>query len=79
MNKNIKERVIGILFDMTSRWDIPPITEQSNLRSDLSFESLDILDLTLKVEIVFNIKIRPEEISKVIYVFDLIELVKSKL
>lgn len=78
MDKTNK-RVIEILKDMTSCWDTPAMTSTSRLREDLGLESLDILDLTMKAEVVFNIKIRPDEMSRVINVSDIVKLIESKI
>ena len=51
------------------------IREESNLRSDLCADSLDMVEINLAIERTFNIKIDKEEFKNVSTVKDLVNIV----
>lgn len=75
----IRSRIKGIIDEMRPAWKEYTICDSDNLRNDIGLESIDFLDLLLQTEILFNIKITPEEASKAVLVSDFIELVEQKL
>lgn len=60
-------------------WDEKRVTLSSNLAEDLSFDSLDKLDLTISLEKEFNIELPLECIDNFITVSDVIDTVHRTL
>ena len=60
-------------------WDEKCVTLSSNLEEDLSFDSLDKLDLTISLEKEFNIELPLECIDNFITVSDVIDTVHRTL
>lgn len=56
-SQDVSSRLIGILTDMTSDWDIElenPISRDTRLIADLAFESIDIVELVVAIEQAFE-------------------------
>ena len=55
--QDISNQLVGILTDMTSDWDIEldsNINRETRLIADLAFESIDIVELVVAIELTFN-------------------------
>lgn len=77
MNDSIENRINKLIVE-TSDIDISKIQLKSSLIDDLGFDSLDDVELVIKLEDEFNIEITDDEASKIFYVQDLYDLVKVK-
>lgn len=77
----IRSRICGIAKDMMPVWKDHniDIKDTDNLREDIGLESIDYLDLILQTEIMFDIKIEPDESSRAVTVSDFVSLVESKI
>lgn len=75
----IRSRVIDIMTGIMSAWNQYEIKDTDNLREDIGVESIDFLDIIMQTEIMFDIKIEPDEAAKAKTVSDFIKLVESKL
>lgn len=56
-SQDVSSRLVGILTDMTSDWDIElenPISRDTRLIADLAFESIDIVELVVAIEQAFE-------------------------
>ena len=75
----IRSRVIDIMTGIMPTWNKIEIKDTDSLREDIGIESIDFLDIIMQTEIMFDIKIEPEEAAKSKTVADFISLVESKL
>jgi acyl carrier protein len=79
MNKNeIETTVRNIIID---KWGLSEseVTPDSHMKDDLGADSLDIIELSMKVEEVFSMKIPDEEADQFVYVKDVVDYIDSRL
>lgn len=72
------EKVTAVLVDALNI-DESLITPTSNLKDDLSIDSLSAVELALELESEFDIRIEDEELAKLETVQDILNLVQTKL
>ena len=73
----MEEKVIALISE-ASNIEVAKITRESSFIDDLNFDSLDVVELMMKVEDEFGIDIPEEEAEKLKTVSDVISYVKSK-
>ena len=73
--EEITPRIIAIVNSLKTSWVDCEVTEHSNLRDEVQLESIDFLDLIQQVEMMFHIKIAPEEAKDCKLVSDVVNLV----
>lgn len=76
--EEITPRIIAIVNSLKTSWVNHEVTSASNLRDEIQLESIDMLDMIQQVEMMFHIKITPEEAAKCKLVSDVINLVIKK-
>nr|DAW39781.1 MAG TPA: acyl carrier protein [Caudoviricetes sp.] len=76
--EEITPRIIAIVNSLKTSWVNHEVTPSSNLRDEVQLESIDFLDLIQQVEMMFHIKITPEEAKDCKLVSDIINLVIKK-
>lgn len=76
--EEITPRIIGIVNSLKTSWVNHEVTPFSNLRDEIQLESIDMLDMIQQVEMMFHIRITPEEAAKCKLVSDVINLVSIK-
>lgn len=76
--EEISPRIIAIVNSLKTSWVNHEVTPSSNLRDEVQLESIDFLDLIQQVEMMFHIKITPEEAKDCKLVSDIINLVIKK-
>lgn len=76
--EEITPRIIAIINGLKTSWVNHEVTSASNLRDEVQLESIDMLDMIQQVEMMFHIKITPEEAAKCKLVSDVINLVIQK-
>lgn len=76
--EKISPRIIAIVNSLKTSWVNHEVTPSSNLRDEVQLESIDFLDLIQQVEMMFHIKITPEEAKDCKLVSDIINLVIKK-
>ncbi len=59
--------------------DADAVTLEANFANDLDADSLDLVELVMELEEVFNIAVNEEELEGVATVGDAVKLVESKL
>lgn len=77
--EEILPRIITIVNSLKTEWVKHEVTEHSNLRDEVELESIDFLDMIQQVELMFNIRITPEEAKDCKLVSDVSSLVEGKL
>lgn len=76
--EEILPRIIAIVNSLKTSWVCHEVTPSSNLRDEVQLESIDFLDLIQQVEMMFKIKITPEEAKDCKLVSDVVLLVERK-
>lgn len=76
--EEITSRIIAIVNSLKTSWVDHEVTPASNLRDEVQLESIDFLDLIQQVEMMFKIKITPEEAKDCKLVSDVVLLVERK-
>ena len=71
------QEVIKILAKYTEK-DIKNITENSSLQSDLKLNSLDVVNIIVEFEEMFDISISDEEIMGITRVKDIVDCLEKK-
>lgn len=77
--EEITPRIITIINGLKTSWVNHEVTPSSNLRDEVQLESIDFLDLIQQVEMMFHIKITPEEAKDCKLVSDVIALTEHKV
>ena len=77
--EEITSRIIAIVNRLKTSWVNHEVTPSSNLRDEVQLESIDFLDLIQQVEMMFHIKITPEEAKDCKLVSDVIALTDRKV
>lgn len=76
--EEITPRIIAIVNSLKTSWVNHEVTPSSNLRDEIQLESIDMLDMIQQVEMMFHIKITPEEAKDCKQVSDIVNLVIKK-
>ena len=76
--EEITPRIIAIVNSLKTSWVNHEVTPSSNLRDEIQLESIDMLDMIQQVEMMFHIKITPEEAKDCKLVSDVVNLVIKK-
>ena len=77
--EEIAPRIIAIVNSLKTSWVKHEVTPSSNIRDEVGLESIDFLDMIQQVEMMFHIKITPEEAKDCKFVSDVIALTEQKI
>ena len=77
--EEITPRIIAIVNNLKTSWVKHEVTPASNIRDEVGLESIDFLDMIQQVEMMFHIKITPEEAKDCKFVSDVIALTEQKI
>lgn len=77
--EEITSRIITIVNSLKTSWVKHEVTPASNIRDEVELESIDFLDMIQQVEMMFHIKITPEEAKDCKLVSDVVNLVILKV
>lgn len=72
------EEEVKKMINETFFVDMDKITMESSLKDDLEIDSLDATSLVLDIEKKYDIKISNEELVKLVYVKDVVNLLEEK-
>ena len=78
MNSKVFDKVKEILIE-SFFVDEEKITESASFLDDFGLDSLMCMELLLQAEEAFNVKIDPEDVSKVVKVSDAVKLISDKI
>ena len=78
MEKDIIGRVIGIVAELM---DVSPetLSEETSFRKDLNMDSLDLYELVLELETVFDGRIKQEDVASIQTIQQAAEYIMAKL
>jgi len=74
--------LIKTLMDIFERCVGEPVTaieETTRLKEDLSLDSIDVVSMAIEVQSEFNIDLKAEELTGVVTIKDLLDLILAKL
>ena len=71
------QEIINILAKYSEN-DVKSITENSSLQSDLKLSSLDVVNIVVELEEMYNISISDEEIMGITRVKDIVDCLEKK-
>ena len=77
--EEITPRIIAIVNNLKTSWVKHEVTPSSNIRDEVGLETIDFLDMIQQVEMMFHIKITPEEAKDCKFVSDVIALTEQKI
>ena len=77
--EEITSRIIAIVNSLKTSWVNHEVTPASNIIDEVELESIDFLDMIQQVEMMFHIKITPEEAKDCKLVSDVVNLVILKV
>lgn len=72
------EKVVKVLEKYRDK-DTKEITPESSLQSDLKLNSLDVVNIIVEFEDMFDISISDDEIMKIVRVRDIVDCLERKL
>ena len=75
---NIEDKIKMIIADKLGK-EIETIIPEAGFFTDLGADSIDTVELVLKIEEQFGIEIPNQDVEKIVKVSDLIDYVKKKL
>jgi acyl carrier protein len=75
---NIEKEIISIIADV-SGFDEEEITEETNIVDDLEVDSIKAIEITVAIEKKFKVKIRDEDVPRIVSVKQAVEVVKKAL
>ena len=77
--EQIFEEVKGALVEALGLEDDSNIKEEDNIVDNLGADSLDFVELVMKLEKIFDVKIEDEDVEKIVTVEDLVNYIESIL
>jgi acyl carrier protein len=78
MNANVQQRVIKVIAEVLNRKE-NEISLDASLRDDLQASSLDQMTVYIALEDEFQRNLPPEEVTELVSIKDIIDLVDRKL
>lgn len=77
--EQIFEEIKVALVEVLGLEDDSSIKEEDNIIDNLGADSLDFVELVMKLENIFEVKIEDEDVEKVVTVEDLVNLIENIL
>lgn len=77
--EQIFEEIKGALVDVLGLEDDSGIKEEDNIIDNLGADSLDFVELIMKLEQIFEVKIEDEDVERIVTVEDLVNYIESIL
>lgn len=77
--EQIFEEIKIALVEVLGLEDDSNIKEEDNIVDNLGADSLDFVELVMKLENIFEVKIEDEDVEKVVTVEDLVNLIENIL
>jgi acyl carrier protein len=75
---NIEKEIISIIADV-SGFDEEEITVETNIVDDLEVDSIKAIEITVAIEKKFKVKVRDEDVPRIVSVKQAVEVVKKAL
>jgi len=75
---NIEKEIISIIADV-SGFDEEEITAETNIVDDLDVDSIKAIEITVAIEKKFNVKVRDEDVPRIVSVKQAVDVVKKAL
>ena len=75
---NIEKEIISIIADV-SGFDEGEITADTNIVEDLEVDSIKAIEITVAIEKKFKVKVRDEDVPRIVSVRQAVDVVKKAL
>jgi acyl carrier protein len=75
---NIEKEIISIIADV-SGFDEEEITAETNIVDDLEVDSIKAIEITVAIEKKFKVKVRDEDVPRIVSVRQAVEVVKKAM
>ncbi|HWR71551.1 MAG TPA: acyl carrier protein [Nitrospirota bacterium] len=75
---DIEKEIITIIADLTG-YDTSEITMETNIVKDLDVDSIKAIEITVAIEKKYKIKVRDEDVPRIVSVNQAVDLVKKLL
>ena len=75
---NIEKEIISIIADV-SGFDEEEITAETNIVHDLEVDSIKAIEITVAIEKKFKVKVRDEDVPRIVSVKQAVDVVKKAL
>ena len=79
MDRQELRQVLTELLEETTGETYPEITEDQNLQEGLGLDSVDMFSLIVEIQSKLKVKIASEDVTSIVSVGDLLNLLQSKL
>lgn len=80
MNRNeILEKLKECIISAEPNVDLSKVTEESRINEDLGLLSIEMIYILFSIEEKFNIKLKNENLTNVVLVKDMVDIIESKL
>jgi acyl carrier protein len=76
--ESIRQSLLAYLEDDLGE-AIPTLDDEVNIRAGLGLDSVDVVGLVMQVERQFRIRLATEELSEIVTVGDLLDLLQAKI
>ena len=76
--RNIEKEIISIIADV-SGFEEEEITAETNIVDDLDVDSIKAIEITVAIEKKFNVKVRDEDVPRIVSVKQAVDVVKKAL
>jgi acyl carrier protein len=74
--EQVREKVVELIHEKTGI-ENDRLTDEATLRNELAIDSLDLMDILLELEKVYNIKIEDEDAERLTTVGDICSLIQK--
>jgi acyl carrier protein len=79
MERAVIQQKLQEIMERSVGDSIGAIDETKNLQTDLRLDSMDVVTMAIEIESEFRIELKAAELSKLVLVKDLIDLIVSKI
>lgn len=71
-------RKLGEILTANTEVDVSKLTEASRIRDELGLDSVDLVDVVMRIEGEYKIRLTHQDLEKVVTIADLVTLITDK-
>ena len=69
---------LGDILTANTEVDVSKLTEASRIREELGLDSVDLVDVVMRIESEYKIRLTHQDLEKVVTISDLVSLIVDK-
>lgn len=69
---------LGDILTANTEVDVSKLTEASRIRDELGLDSVDLVDVVMRIESEYKIRLTHQDLEKVVTISDLVSLITDK-